>query len=96
MAKSDDAIDPLRRPPAPEPYPTPDAVSLQFRRLGGYAWRLIAVGLVVWGLVVLIEPLRTLMMALFFAVLTAAWLMPLTNALARRIPRPLAAVTALV
>jgi len=96
MAKSDDTIDPLRRPPAPEPYPTPDAVSLQFRRLGGYAWRLIAVGLVVWGLVVLIEPLRTLMMALFFAVLTAAWLMPLTNALARRIPRPLAAVTALV
>ena len=96
MADRNDAIDQLSRPRAPEPYPTPDAVSMQFRRIGGYAWRLIAVGVVVWGLVILIEPLQTLMMALFFAVLTAAWLMPPTNALARWMPRPLAAVLSLL
>jgi predicted PurR-regulated permease PerM len=96
MLKRNDALDQLRRPLPPEPYPTPDAVSMQFRRIGGYAWRLIAVGLVLWGLVVLIEPLQTLMLALFFSALTAAWLMPLTNLLARWIPRPLAAVVSLV
>ncbi|MBU6244390.1 MAG: AI-2E family transporter [Actinomycetales bacterium] len=96
MAKRNDAIDPLRRPPAPQPYPTPDAVSMQFRRIGGYAWRLIAIGVVVWGLVILVKPLQTLMMALFFALLTAAWLMPLTNLLARKLPRPLAAVLSLL
>jgi len=96
MAKPNDAIDPQHRPPMPEPYPTPDAVSMPFRRLGGYAWRLIALGVVVWGLVVLVQPLQTLAMALFFAVLTAAWLMPLTNLLARAVPRPLAAVISLL
>lgn len=96
MAKSSDAAEPPRRPPAPEPYPTPDAVSMPVRRIGGYAWRLIAVGVVVWGLVILVEPLQTLMLALFFALLTAAWLMPLTNLLARVMPRPLAALLSLL
>lgn len=96
MAKKSDSDELVRRPPAPEPYPTPDAVSPQFRRIGGYAWRLIAIGVVVWGLVILFEPLQTLMMAVFFALLTAAWLMPLTNLLARIMPRPLAAVLALL
>lgn len=91
-----DLIDALSRPRPPDPYPTPDAVSLEVRRLGGYAWRLIAIGVVVWGVVFLLQPLQTLLMALFFAVLTAAWLMPLTNAMARRIPRPLAAVISLI
>ena len=46
MAKSED-IEVPGRPPRPEPYGTPDAVSLQMRRVGGYAWRLIAIGIVV-------------------------------------------------
>ena len=96
MAKKSDAENPLLRPPAPEPYATPDAVSPQFRRIGGYAWRLIAVGVVVWGLVILVQPLQTLMMAVFFAFLTAAWLMPLANLLARVMPRPLAALLSLL
>ncbi|MFM8352912.1 MAG: AI-2E family transporter [Actinomycetales bacterium] len=96
MAKKSDADEALTRPPVPEPYPTPDAVSPQFRRLGGYAWRLIALGVVVWGLVVLVQPLQTLMMAVFFALLAAAWLMPLANLLARVMPRPLAAIVSLL
>lgn len=96
MADKDDAIDALRRPRPPDPYPTPDAVSLHMRRLGGYAWRLIAIGLVIGGLVWLIEPLQTLAMSLFFAVLTAAWLMPLTNRLARLMPRAVAAAISLI
>lgn len=96
MAKKDEVEPQIFRPPFPEPYPTPDAVSPQFRRIGGYAWRLIAVGVVIWGLVILVEPLQTLMLAVFFALLTAAWLMPVTNLMARVMPRPLAALLSLL
>jgi len=71
-------------------------VSPAFRRLGGYAWRLAAIGVVAWGLILLITPLQTLILAMFFALLVAAWLMPLTNLLARRLPRWLAAVISLL
>ncbi|MGI9198019.1 MAG: AI-2E family transporter [Candidatus Nanopelagicales bacterium] len=84
------------RPPRPTPYDTPDLVSPAFRRLGGYAWRLAAIGVVVWGLLLLLSPLQTLILALFFALLIAAWLMPLTNWLARSMPRWLAAVLSLL
>ncbi|MFM7148136.1 MAG: AI-2E family transporter, partial [Actinomycetales bacterium] len=57
---------------------------------------LIALGVVFWGLVVLVQPLQTLMMAVFFALLAAAWLMPLANLLARVMPRPLAAIMSLL
>ena len=84
------------RPPRPAPYDTPDLVSPAFRRIGGYAWRLAAIGVVVWGALLVLGPLQTLILALFFAMLVAAWLMPLTNWLARRMPRWLAAVLSLV
>lgn len=84
------------RPPRPTPYATPDLVSPAFRRLGGYAWRLAAIGVVGWGLLLLLSPLQILILALFFALLVAAWLMPLTNWLARHMPRWLAAVIALI
>lgn len=66
------------------------------RRFGGYAWRLVAVGAVVWGLFTVIKPIHTLLLALFFALLIGAWLMPFTNLMARKMPRWLAAVIALV
>jgi predicted PurR-regulated permease PerM len=71
-------------------------VSPAFRRIGGYAWRLAAIGVVLWGLLLLIAPLQTLILALFFALLVAAWLMPLVNLLAKSMPRWLAAVISLL
>jgi predicted PurR-regulated permease PerM len=62
------------------------------RRTGGYAWRLLAIGLVLAGAVVIISPLQTVLMSLFFALPVAAWLMPPTNLLDRWMPRWLAAV----
>lgn len=84
------------RPPRPAAYDTPDHVSPAFRRIGGYAWRLAAVGVVAWGALLLLGPLQTLILALFFAMLVAAWLMPLTNWLSRHMPRWLAAVLSLI
>jgi predicted PurR-regulated permease PerM len=84
------------RPPAPAPYETPDLVSPTVRRMGGYAWRLLAIGAVVAAILWLITPLQTLIIATFFALLIAAWLMPLTNYMSRAIPRWLAAVIALL
>lgn len=95
MSKKADREFPIR-PPRPEPYPTPDGVSPAVRRIGGYAWRLVAVGAVIWGVFTVIKPIHTLLLALFFALLIGAWLMPLTNALARKLPRWLAAVSALL
>lgn len=95
MAKRDKSFLP-KRPPVPEPYDTPDLVSPNMRRAGGYAWRLIAIGVVVWGLLMVLEPLQTLVLALFFAFLIGAWLMPLTNVLSRAIPRWLAAIVSLI
>ncbi|MGA0980687.1 MAG: AI-2E family transporter, partial [Candidatus Nanopelagicales bacterium] len=97
MGRSREAEDHIPpRPPRPQPYNTPDQVSPAFRRLGGYAWRLAVIGVVGWGLLLLITPLQTLILALFFALLVAAWLMPLTNWLARSMPRWLAAVLSLL
>ena len=96
MGKSREAEDHIpARPPLPVPYDTPDHVSPAFRRIGGYAWRLAAIGVVAWGLLLLITPLQTLILALFFALLVAAWLMPLTQWLARAMPRWVAAVLSL-
>jgi putative heme transporter len=83
------------RPPRPRPFDTPDLVSPAFRRIGGYAWRIAAVGVVAWGVLLLLTPLQTLILALFFSMLVAAWLMPLTNWLARVVPRWLAAIGSL-
>jgi predicted PurR-regulated permease PerM len=63
--------------------------------MGGYAWRVIAIAVVVIGLVWFITPLQTLLLALFFALLVGAWLLPLTNKLASWMPRWLAGVLAL-
>lgn len=84
------------RPPSPDPYSTPDLVSPQMRRIGGYAWRLAAIGVVAFGLLLLLGPVQALALAIFFALLVAAWLMPLTNAMARVMPRGLAATLAII
>ena len=86
----------LTRPPVPEPHPTPDGVSVGMRRVGGYAWRLVAIGAVVWGVFTFVTPIQPLMLALFFAALIGAWLMPLVNRLARVMPRWLGAVISLL
>ncbi len=95
-SKADKAAEVAVRPPAPEPYSTPDLVSPQMRRIGGYAWRLAAVGVVAFGLLLLLGPVQALALAIFFALLVAAWLMPLTNAMARVMPRGLAATISIL
>lgn len=84
----------MQRPPQPDPHPTPDGVSTTMRRAGGYAWRLLAIGLLLAGTIIVVSPLQTVLMSLFFALLVAAWLMPLTNLFDRWMPRWLAAVIA--
>jgi len=66
------------------------------RRIGGYAWRLAAIGVVGFGLLLLLAPVQALALAIFFALLVAAWLMPLTNWMARVMPRGLAATIAIL
>ena len=95
-SKSEKAEPTIVRPPAPVPYPTPDLVSPQMRRIGGYAWRLAAVGVVAFGLLLLLGPVQALALAIFFALLVAAWLMPLTNAMSRVMPRGLAATLSIL
>lgn len=69
---------------------------MSMRRAGGYAWRLLAIGLVLAGAIFVVGPLQTVLMSLFFALLIAAWLMPLTNLLDRWMPRWLAAIISVV
>jgi predicted PurR-regulated permease PerM len=52
--------------------------------------------LVLAGAIVVVTPLQTVLMSLFFALLVAAWLMPLTNLLERWMPRWLAAIISVV
>lgn len=85
-----------RRPEPPQPFATPDLVSPQMRRAGGYAWRLAAIGVVGFGVLLLLGPVQTLALAIFFGLLVAAWLMPLTNLMARVMPRGLAATIAIL
>lgn len=88
---------PLRhRPEPPPPFDTPDLVSPQMRRAGGYAWRLAAVGVVGFGVLLLFGPVQTLALAMFFGLLVAAWLMPLTNVMSRVMPRGLAATISIL
>lgn len=84
------------RPEPPEPFATPDLVSPQMRRVGGYAWRIVAVGVVGFGLLLLLAPVQALALAIFFALLVAAWLMPLTVFLSRVMPRGIAAALAIL
>ncbi|MHC8496619.1 MAG: AI-2E family transporter [Actinomycetes bacterium] len=84
------------RPSPPEPYDTPDQVSPQMRRVGGYAWRLTAIGVVGFGILLLFEPVQALALAIFFGLLVAAWLMPLTNLMDRVMPRGLAATLSIL
>ena len=83
-------------PSPPEPYDTPDQVSPQMRRVGGYAWRLTAIGVVGFGILLLFEPVQALALAIFFGLLVAAWLMPLTNLMDRVMPRGLAATLSIL
>lgn len=84
------------RPSPPEPYDTADLVSPQMRRAGGYAWRLAAIGVVGFGILLLFGPVQALALAIFFGLLVAAWLMPLTNLMARVMPRGLAATLSIL
>lgn len=74
----------------------PHRVPEGLKTAGGYAWRLIAIGVIIVVGVIALGRVTTLVVALFFAVLIAGWLMPLVNQLAKVMPRPLAVIVALL
>jgi len=74
----------------------PHRVPEGLRTAGGYAWRLIVIAIVAIAVLTALGRITTLVVALFFAVLIAGWLMPLVSLLSRRMPRPLAVVVSLI
>lgn len=90
--------------PAPEPAeqrsidrPPPDeAVRYGLRLAAGYAWRSVAVAVAVYLVFVALGRVSFVAVSVFVGLLITALLRPLTDLLARRLPRGLAVVIALV
>ncbi|MGW3956723.1 AI-2E family transporter [Streptomyces sp. NPDC004752] len=61
-----------------------------------YAWRLILVGIVVYGLFTILGRFQLVAVALFLALVVTAVLRPVTDLLDRVLPRPLSVAVALV
>ncbi|WP_260610536.1 AI-2E family transporter [Streptomyces sp. WAC06614] len=65
-------------------------VSPVLRRAAAYAWRLIAVGVAVYGIFVVLGRFHEIGIALFLGLVATALLRPVADLLARRLPRGLA------
>nr|WP_227026185.1 AI-2E family transporter [Streptomyces fodineus] len=92
----------VRLPPVPRPEPVPVPVPVAERtvpwlRVGAaYAWRLILVGFVVYGVFSILGSFQLIAVALFLALIITAVLRPLTDLLDRLLPRPLCVAVSLV
>lgn len=62
----------------------------------GYAWRIIVIGAGLYFVAVIAGRLQLVFVALFLAIVLTAILRPLTNSLARFMPRPLAVVASML
>ncbi|WP_443053024.1 AI-2E family transporter [Streptomyces sp. FXJ1.172] len=86
----------------PSPVPVPVAVAVAERTVpwlriaAAYAWRLILVGIVVYGVFSLLGSFQLIAAALFLALIITSVLRPLTDLLDRFLPRPLCVAVALV
>ena len=86
------------RPPAPPPErPPPDeAVRYGLRVAAGYAWRSVAVAVAIYLVFVALGRLHFVAISVFVGLLITALLRPLTDVLARWLPRSLAVAVAVV
>ncbi|MFF7474089.1 AI-2E family transporter [Streptomyces sp. NPDC008092] len=66
------------------------------RIAAAYAWRLIAVGVVVYGVFVVLGRFQLIAVAVFLALVVTSVLRPLADLLARWLPRPLSVAVSLV
>ncbi|MGQ5636076.1 MULTISPECIES: AI-2E family transporter [unclassified Streptomyces] len=88
----------VRLPAVPRTEPVPVAErTVPWLRVGAaYAWRLILVGLVVYGVFSVLGRFQLIAVALFLALVVTSVLRPLTDLLNRFLPRPLSVAVALV
>jgi len=74
----------------------PDLVPRWLRVPAAYAWRVVIIGILVWGIAKLVQGLELVMVALFLALIITAVLKPLADLLDRKMPRPLATGLSLI
>ncbi|MFB7508901.1 AI-2E family transporter, partial [Streptomyces broussonetiae] len=88
----------VRLPAAARPSPAPVAERTVpwLRIAAAYAWRLILVGIVVYGVFSVLGSFQLIAVALFLALIMTAVLRPPTDLLDRFLPRPLCVAIALV
>ncbi len=84
--------------PVPVPVPVPVAErTVPWLRVGAaYAWRLILVGIAVYGVFSILGSFQLIAVALFLALVVTSVLRPLTDLLGRILPRSLAVAMALL
>ncbi|MCS0604859.1 AI-2E family transporter [Streptomyces sp. LP11] len=79
------------------PQAPPDDRTVPWLRVAaGYAWRLILVGIVVYGVFSILGSFQLIAVALFLALVVTSVLRPLADLLDRALPRPLSVAVALV
>ncbi|WP_369386954.1 AI-2E family transporter [Streptomyces sp. CG1] len=88
----------VRRAAAPRPGPVPAAARVvPWLSIGAaYAWRLILIGIVVYGVFSVLGSFQLIAVALFLALIVTSVLRPLADLLNRVLPRPLCVAVALV
>ena len=87
----------LAASPRPEPKdPVAERTMPWLRITAAYSWRLILVGVVVYGVFSVLGSFQLIAVALFLALVITSVLRPLTDLLARLLPRPLCVAVALV
>ncbi|MFJ5033477.1 AI-2E family transporter [Streptomyces sp. NPDC088560] len=80
----------------PRPEPVAERTVPWLRVAAAYAWRLILVAIVVYGVFSVLGSFELIAVALFLALIVTSVLRPLTDLLDRVLPRPLAVAVALV
>ncbi|MGW8951345.1 AI-2E family transporter [Streptomyces sp. NPDC055709] len=75
---------------------TESRVAPALRTAAAYAWRLLVVGAVVYAVFSVLGRFHEIAVAVFLGLVGTAMLRPVTDLLARRIPRPLAVTVALI
>ncbi|WP_241968288.1 AI-2E family transporter [Streptomyces sp. ICBB 8177] len=81
-------------PPNPDTAARAAGVPRGLRRAAGYAWRLLALGVVVYEAFTVLARFQLVAIALFLALILTALLRPLTDLIARWLPKPLAVTAA--
>ncbi|MFJ7149219.1 AI-2E family transporter [Streptomyces sp. NPDC100445] len=87
----------LPAPPRPEPPAPPAEWTVPWLRVAAaFSWRLILVGAVVYGVFSVLGSFQLIAVALFLALVVTSVLRPLTDLLARFVPRPVAVAVSLI